>query len=252
MLNNFKKCLIMKAGYVLAVFVLSSFFLQGCGGKNSKPFSTSFPEETPSYKNVISHYHLQPGDTIDVLFNRTPELNEGVVVRPDGRISLQLIDEVEVAGLTPPQLEMLLKEKYTPYLKTPDATVIISSFAGRKAYVGGQVILPGVIPLLGNTTVTQALFEARGLRADANLSNVIIISRNPDGSPTARKINVKKALKGKIPDSEMLLKPYDMVYVPKSPVVKANEFIYHLYNFIPPNIWFGFRYEVHNEPENRD
>jgi len=251
MLNKVKNYTLMNAVFFLTVFVLLSFCLGGCGGKNSKPDRMSFPEEAPSYRNIISHYYLQPGDAISILFHRNPELNEGVVVRPDGRISLQLIDEVEVAGLTPPQLEKLLNEKYTPYLKKPVATVIISSFGGHKAYVGGEVNLPGVVTLLGRTTVTQALFEARGLQADADLSSVIVISRNPDGSPTARKVNVKKAFKGKLSNKEILLKPYDMVYVPKSPFVKANEFIYHLYNFIPPNVWFGFSYELHNEPQKR-
>ena len=242
----------MNAGFFLAVLVLFSFCLKGCGGKNSKPERMSFPEEAPSYRNIISHYYLQPGDNIDISFYFNPELNEMVIVRPDGRISLQLIDEVMVAGLTPPQLEKILNEKYTPYLKEPVATVSIPYFGGHKVYIGGQVNSPKVITLSGSTSVTQAIFEARGLRADAHLSDVLIISKNPDGSPTVRKVNIKKALKGKLSAEEMLLKPYDMVYIPKSPIVKVNEFIYHLYNFIPPNIWLGFTYELHREPSKRD
>jgi len=228
------------------------FFLAGCGGKNSKPDHIPVSGVPPSYENIISHYYLQPGDIIDVKFFRNPELNENVIVRPDGRIALQLIDEVDVAGITPPQLEKLLNEKYTPHLKKPMASVFIKSFGGQKVYVGGQVNSPGIVNIVGKTSVVHAIFEAGGLRADADMSDVLIVSRGADNSPSARKINFKKAMKGKLPDEEILLRPYDMVYVSKSAIVKANEFIFHVYNFIPPNIWFGFSYELHKEPSKSD
>jgi protein involved in polysaccharide export with SLBB domain len=235
---------------IFLVFLL--FFLGSCAGKNPKPDNFTVLEEPSSYENIISHYYLQPGDIIDIKFFRNPELNEKVIVRPDGRISLQLIDEVTVAGVSPPQLETLLNEHYTPYLKSPKASVIISSFGGQKVYIGGQVNYPGVINMIGRTTVVQAIFEAGGLRADANMRDVLIISRGADNAPVSRKINIKKAMKGKLSDEEILLKPYDMVYVPKSIIIKANEFIYHVYKIIPPNLWFGFSYELHREPEKID
>jgi len=243
-----KKHLMIQKSIFLMVLVLSLFFLKGCTGKNLEPDEQTIVEDLPSLTTIISRYYLQPGDIVDIKFHLNPELNESVIVRPDGRISLQLIDEVEVAGLTPPQLEKLLNEKYTPHLKKPMASVIIKSFGGQKVYVGGQVNLPGVINLRGSTNVVQAIFEAGGLRADANMSDVLIISRRADNRPVARKVNIKKALKGKLSEEEILLKPYDMVYVPKSLILKANEFVAHLYKFIPPNIWFGFSYDLHREP----
>ena len=228
------------------------FFLVSCAGKTPKPDDFTVLEEPYSYENIISHYYLQPGDTIDIRFFRNPEVNENVIVWPDGRISLQLIDDVKVAGLSPPQVETLLNKHYTPYLKKPQASVSVSSFGGQKVYVGGQVNSPGVINIIGRTTVVQALFEAGGLRADANMQSVLIISRGADNAPVSRKINIKKAMKGKLSDEEILLKPYDMVYVPKSMFVKANEFIYHAYKLIPPNLWFGFSYELHREPEKNE
>jgi protein involved in polysaccharide export with SLBB domain len=95
--------------------------------------------------------------------------------------------------------------------------------------------------------VVQAIFEAGGFRTDAKMSEVLIISRGADNSPVARKVDIKKALKNELPQEETLLKPYDVVYVPKSAIVKANEFVYHIYKFVPPNIWFGFSYELHRE-----
>jgi len=242
-----KKHIMTQGRLSLILLIPSLFFLGSCAGKSSTRDYNPIFEESPPYEHIISHYYLQPGDAINVAFYLNPKLNENVVIRPDGRISLQLIDEVEVAGLTPQQLENLLNKRYKPFLKKPMASVKIKSFGGQKVYVGGQVNSPGIINLRGSTNVVQAIFEAGGLRTDANMSDVLIISRGANNIPAARKVNLKKAFKGKLSEGEIRLKPYDMVYVPKSLIVKANEFIYHVYNFIPPNIWFGFSYELHRE-----
>jgi hypothetical protein len=101
-----------------------------------------------------------------------------------------------------------------------------------------------VITIGGRTTVAQAIFDAGGLRSDANISDIIIISRGFDGKPVSREVHLRKALKGKLPEEETLIRPYDIIYVPKSPIVKGNEFIQHVYSFIPPNLWFGFSYDT--------
>ena len=237
----------MKRSLCIAIILVLVFFLKGCAGKDLKPDSFPLSDEPHSFKNITSGFYIQPGDNFDITFHYNPELNENAVVRPDGRISLQLIDEVEAAGLTPFQLEQRINEKYSPYLKNPVVSLTIKSFGGQRAYVGGQVNSPGVINLKGRTSVVQAIFEAGGFRTDAKMSDILIISRGADNSPVARKVDIKKALKNELPQEETLLKPYDVVYVPKSAIVKANEFIYHIYKFIPPNIWFGFSYELHRE-----
>jgi len=231
------------------IFIFLTFILcAGCGGnKNTAPEGQVLLEEPLPFDSIIADYYLQPGDSISVTFFQNPELNEKLPVRPDGRISLQLIDEVEVAGLTPMQVQQLLNEKYTPYLKKPMPTVSIKSFGGQKVFVGGQVNTPGVINILGRTTVLQAIFDAGGVRSDADISDVVIISRGPDNNPVSREVNLKKAAKGKLSEEETLIRPYDIIYVPKSVLVKGNEFIEHVYNFIPPNLWFGFSYELHKE-----
>ena len=89
-------------------------FLKGCAGKDVKPDSFPFSDEPPSFKNITSGFCIQPEDNFDIAFHYNPELNENGVFRPDARISLQLIDEIEAAGLTPLQLEQRIKEKYSP------------------------------------------------------------------------------------------------------------------------------------------
>ncbi len=107
-----------------------------------------------------------------------------------------------------------------------------------------------MITLKGRTTVAQAIIEAGGFKSDADIKDVLVVSRAPDKSPLTRTVNVKKALKGKLPEEEVLIRPFDIIYVPKSLMLKANEFIDHVYTFVPPFIWFGFSYELHVEDDD--
>jgi protein involved in polysaccharide export with SLBB domain len=222
----------------------------GCGG--GKNLSTPPAQNTLVYKGVMEDYYLQPGDNLEIKFFYNPELNESVIIRPDGKISLQLIDEIKTAGLTPAQLDDILTKKYSSQLKQSVLTVILKSFGGQRIYVGGEVNSPQVLTVVGKVNALQAIFDAGGLRDDAKLSSVIIVSRGPDHQPFARKVNLKKALNGKIPEDEYLLKPFDMVYVPKTNLAKADQFITHIYKFIPPRVGLSFSYELHNEPSKID
>ena len=221
------------------------FLSAGCGGRADRPSSPETALDISAFEQILSHYHLQPGDRLDVTFYQNPELNEKVIVRPDGRISLQLIDELPVAGLTPQQVKELLTDRYAPYLKKPMPSVSITSFGGQRVYVGGEVNSPGVITLKGRTTVPQAIMEAGGFKSDADIKEVLVVSRAPDKRPVSRSVNIKKALKGKLSDDQMLVQPFDIIYVQKSLMLKANEFIDRVYAFVPPFVWFGFSYEVH-------
>ena len=221
--------------------------LAGCGGKDLSP---PLPVERPVSKEIMGDYYLQPGDNLDVKFFYNPELNDNVTIRPDGKISLQLIDEIQAAGLTPKQLDEIITKEYSSLLKEPLTAVILKSFGGQRIYVGGEVNFPKVLKVVGKINALQAIFDAGGFRDDARLSSVIIVSRGPDNRPLARKVNLKKALKGKLPEEEYLLKPFDMVYVPKTNLASASQFITHIYSFIPPRVGLGFSYELHNEPSD--
>ena len=236
----------LQIGYLLLfIFVI----LTGCGGKNISPP----PVENPLvYKEVMEDYYLQPGDNLDIKLFYNTELNENVTIRPDGKITLQLIDEVAAAGLTPAQLDETLTREYSKHLKKAVLTVILKSFGGQRIYVGGEVNSPRVIEVVGRVNALQAIFYAGGLGNDAKLSSVIIVSRGADNRPVPRKVNLKKALKGKIPEEEYLLKPFDMVFVPRTILAKADQFITHIYKFIPPRVGLSFQYELHNEPNKND
>ena len=227
------------------VVIISLICLGGCGGATNKAAAPI--EAVPVYPEVVGDYYLQPGDNLDIKFFYNPELNENVTIRPDGKISLQMIEEVQAAGLTPAQLDDLLTTQYTTQLKQATLTVIIREFGGQRIYVGGEVNSPRVLEVVGRVNALQAIFNAGGFKDDAKLSSVMIVSRGPRNEALVKKVDIKKALKGNLSESDYLLKPFDMVYVPKTNLARADEFMKHIYNFIPPRISLGFHYELHNE-----
>ncbi len=233
---------------IFYLFCLSAFLISvsGCGGRNSTPIITA-PLPAGNY-DASKNYVLQPGDNLDIKFYYNPELNENITIRPDGRISLQLVDEITAAGLTPAQLTATLTRAYSKQLKKPVVTVILRTFEGQKIYVGGEVKTPMVLNIPGRINALQAIINAGSFNKDAKLSSVIILSRGTDNRPIARKVDLKKALDGEVPEEDYLLKPFDIVYVPKTELARADEFITHIYNFIPRNIYVGFQYELHNAP----
>ncbi|MDR4494834.1 MAG: polysaccharide biosynthesis/export family protein [Nitrospirales bacterium] len=172
-----------------------------------------------SQKSQEDTYIIQPGDTLSIKFFFNPELNEeNLIVRPDGRISLQLIHEVTAANLTAPQLTALLAEKYMGQLKNPEIAVIVRSVREPyRIYVDGQVTSPGQFEIIGSLSVLQAIALAHGMRQDtAKEDEVVVIRRNQDGHPFVININLKDALTGKDLSQDIQLLPYDFVYVPRS------------------------------------
>jgi protein involved in polysaccharide export with SLBB domain len=185
-------------------------------------------------------YKIQVGDKIDIKFYFNPDLNEQVVVRPDGRISLQLVPEMKVAGLTPKELTEALKREYSQELAKPELSVIMRSFSAQRIFVGGEVGRPGEQPLVGPITVLQAVSMAEGFRESARMTEVVVIRRRQDGRPLVIPVNVKAAISGADLSQDLALMPYDVVFVPRSTMASANMFVdQFVKKMIPVN--FGFR-----------
>ena len=227
--------------WALTIFILS--LCVGCGTqeqvlKTDAPTLPSGPQEEPEYV-------IQPGDELDIRLFYNPELNETVTVRPDGKISLQLLDDVQAAGLTPADLDRVLTEKYARELKQPVVTVIVRSFSGQRVYVGGEVNRPGLIDLTTGMTALQAVINAGGFRETAKPENAIVIRKGLDERPVPVRVDLNEAIYGKN-RAEFQLQPYDIVYVPKTFIAKANkfvnEYIQQLLLFKGVNV--GFYYEL--------
>jgi len=178
----------------------------------------------PLVGTVQPSYLIQVGDQLDIKLFYNSELNEQVTVRPDGRISVQLANEVVAAGLTPEQLRESLIHIYASQLKSPELSVIVRTFASQKLFVDGEVGRPGVLSLVGPTRVLDAISEAGGVKATARTQEVLIIRRGA-AKPEVLKVNLKHLLKAKYSEEDLLLQPYDVVYVPKSHIANLNQWV---------------------------
>jgi polysaccharide export outer membrane protein len=159
-------------------------------------------------------YVIGPEDVLAVLFWREKDLSvEQVVVRPDGMITLPLLNDVQAAGLTPAELRDALAKAASRFVEDPDATVVVRQINSRKVFVTGQVGRPGAYPLLGPTTVLQAIAQAGGLLEYAK-ANDILVMRQVKGRTQTFKFRYKDVIRGKHLDQNIELKPGDTVVVP--------------------------------------
>ena len=170
-------------------------------------------------------YIIQPGDELDIKFFYNPELNETVTVRPDGKISLQLIDEIHAAGLKPAELDNKLTELYSKELRKPVLTVIVRSFTRQRVFVGGEVEEPGLIELPAGMTALQAVFQSGGFKETAEPGETLIIRKGENDKPIPLRIDLAAVMDADGTGADFQLQPDDIVYVPKSGIANANKFI---------------------------
>jgi protein involved in polysaccharide export with SLBB domain len=168
-------------------------------------------------------YIIAAGDTIDVKFRYNPEFNElALPVRPDGRISLQLVPDIKVSGLTPSELRDALTEKYAVELKNPDIVVIVRTFADQKVFVDGEVVGPCLVDLKGPTTVMRAIAQAGGMK------------------PMATSVDLRRVIDGSDFSQDIYLMPYDIVYVPRSNIGRVDKFVDEYINKLIPGLGSPF------------
>ena len=160
----------------------------------------------------LSGYLIGADDQLTVRFWGDTQLSADVVVRPDGKISLPLLNDVEAAGLTPEQLGEALEKAAAKFISEPDATVIVREIHSRKVYAIGQVGRPGAVPLNGEMNVLQLLASVGGVLEYADKSGIVVL-RNKDGKEHRFKFNYNDVVKGKNVQQNILLQPGDTVVV---------------------------------------
>lgn len=162
---------------------------------------------------VPADYVIGPDDVLTVVFWRDKDLSGDVVVRPDGKISIPLLNDVQAAGSTPDQLRERLVEAANRYVADPTATVVVKQINSRKVFITGQVGKPGPYPLLSSMTVVQLIALAGGLTEYADSKNIVVL--RPDNGRTASfRLNYKDVSKRKNLRQNIELKSGDTVIVP--------------------------------------
>jgi polysaccharide export outer membrane protein len=156
---------------------------------------------------------IGPEDLLGVVYWRDKDMTGDVAVRPDGKISLPLLNDVQAAGLTPAQLRDRLVDASKQYFEDPSITVVVKQMNSRKVFITGEVSKPGPYPLIGPTTVLQLISIAGGLREYAESKKILIV-RNENGKPTSFLFNYKDVVSRKNLRQNIELKPGDTVIVP--------------------------------------
>jgi polysaccharide export outer membrane protein len=167
----------------------------------------------PATEAPPADYLIGPEDVLTIVFWREKDLTGDVSVRPDGRISLPLINDIQAAGLTPEQLRVRITEAAGRYIETPTVTVVVKQINSRKVFITGQVAKQGVYPLTGPMTVVQLLTLAGGILEYADEKNISIV-RAENGRAVSFRFNYDEVKKRKNLGQNIELKPGDQVIVP--------------------------------------
>ena len=167
--------------------------------------------KTPATTNP--NYVIGPQDVLDISVWKEPEVSRVVPVRPDGNISLPLLNDVQAAGLTPAQLAAQITNSLKKYVTSPQVTVIVTTINSQRVYILGEVTRPGAFPMLPGMTVLQALSSAGGFTQFAKTKS-IFIRRMESGKEVKYMFNYKDVIGGKKPEQDILLKAGDTIVVP--------------------------------------
>jgi polysaccharide export outer membrane protein len=160
-----------------------------------------------------SNYVIGAEDVLNISVWKEPEITRTVPVRPDGKISLPLLNDVRAAGRTPMQLSAVITKRLKKYLADPQVTVIVTEINSQRYYIMGEVLRAGAYPLLPNMTILQALSGAGGFTPYAKLSDIYLL-RTVDGKQERFPFNYKDVIKGSKAGENRMLKAGDTIIVP--------------------------------------
>ena len=171
--------------------------------------------EEPAVKPAVEdpNYIIGPEDELYVNVWREGDFSRSVPVRPDGKISLPLLNDVQASGLTPMQLGAEITTRLKKFIADPQVTIIVSRVNSQRIYIVGEVTRAGAYPLVPNMTVLEALSSAGGCSPFAKQTKIYIL-RVENGQEVRRPFNFKKVLSGQRMEQNILLKPGDTIVVP--------------------------------------
>jgi polysaccharide biosynthesis/export protein len=174
-----------------------------------KPSATA---QGPEASSSDSDYVIGSDDMLRISVWKEPDLSETLPVRPDGKISMPLLNDIPAAGLTPVQLKDSITEKLKKFIADPRVTVVVTAMNSRRIFVSGEVVHSGPMVLLPHMTMLQALSQA-GFTQFANPKGIYLL-RTENGKQQKLPFNYKEVIKGNHPEQNIALKPGDTVVVP--------------------------------------
>jgi len=196
--------------FILPAALLCAQFAMAQESPAQKPGAAAKPA-TPSA--VDSDYKIGPQDVVRIDVWKEPEITRTIPVRPDGKISLPLLNDVQAAGLSAHELAMAISKGLEKFINNPQVTVTVMEINSRRVYVTGEVARAGAIPLLPNMTVLQALSSSGGFTQFAKIKSIYVL-RLVDGKQVKLPFNYKEVVAGKKPEDNILLQAGDVIVVP--------------------------------------
>jgi polysaccharide biosynthesis/export protein len=191
-------------GVIAAVLLATSIaFAQGVSAPPTSSVSTN---------GATADYVIGPLDSLSINVWKEPDLTATLPVRPDGKISMPLLDDVQAAGLTPTQLAQSLTEKLKKFVADPRVTVVVAAINSKRVYLVGEVSHSGPTPMTPNMTVLQALSSA-GLTQFANTKKIYVL-RTVNGRQEKMPVDYRKLVKGEDISQNYVLQPGDTIVVP--------------------------------------
>ncbi len=188
------------------------------------------PSDQPSYR-------LEPGDVIELHILSNPELNEQVVVAPDNRVTFQFAPALPVGGHSLQQVTDMLNVAYGTTTKN-DLQVVLRSQVGTRVYVTGEVGAPTEVIANGQISALAAVTRAGGFKITAQRSEVVLMRRDEENKPHLYALNLLAAMQGKDPNADVLLQPYDVLYVPRDRISNLSLLFERVQRAVP----FSFNY----------
>lgn len=181
---------------------------------DTKTADTAKPDENVKLPEIVpSEYIVGESDVLHVNVWKEPEVSQTVVVRTDGNISLPLINEVKVSGMTPLQIQNMIADKLKGFLNNPQVTVTVNEIRSKRAFITGEITRPGGYSLNAQTTVLQLIAQAGGFTPFARRDGIVVL-RTQDGKQVRLKFRYKEVIQGKKTEQNIALQPGDTVVVP--------------------------------------
>ncbi|MBN1478919.1 polysaccharide export protein [candidate division KSB1 bacterium] len=191
-------------------------------------------------------YHLGYGDVVEIKFFHNAEYNDVVAVRPDGKLTLQRLGDIDVAGMRVTQLDSIITSNYSEILVNPDVTVFVREFGGHYVYVLGEVQHPGSYNITKGMSILRAIATAGGPLFSAKMNSIILIRSDEQKNLTAERINLLPSNFETLLNNDMQVLPYDLVYVPRTFVADLESFVTQIYKIVMPPLELATRFYYYN------
>jgi protein involved in polysaccharide export with SLBB domain len=213
------------------------------GNSNSLSTPTQVAAAPPEYRIGML-------DELEIRVRYHERLNVVEKVRPDGRITLEDIGDIHVAGMTPSKLDSLVTKMYAEIIHAPEITVFVRNFANLAIYALGEVDRPGIVEMKPKMTVLQVVAAAGGSIRGAQMSSVIRLRRDELGTLNAVRLDLRGGMLKHAVYEDQYVQPEDIIYVPKTFIANVNDFLTQIYDglFPPFDIYLRALREYNRAP----